>query len=50
MTVKLPELWLQYGGKIDVKSTPGQGPLFSVKIPKKPPAPAKKTKDKAKIE
>jgi signal transduction histidine kinase len=28
----------QHGGKIDVKSTPGQGSLFSVKIPKMPPA------------
>jgi len=27
----------QHGGKIDVKSTPGQGSLFSVKIPKMPP-------------
>ena len=27
----------QHGGKIDVKSTPGQGSLFSVKIPRMPP-------------
>jgi signal transduction histidine kinase len=40
----------QHGGEIDVQSTPGQGSLFSVKIPKKPPASAKKTKDKAKVE
>ena len=38
----------QHGGKIDVKSTPGQGSLFSVKIPKKPPASAKKPKIKPK--
>jgi signal transduction histidine kinase len=29
----------QHGGKIDVKSTPGQGSLFSVKIPRMPPEP-----------
>ncbi len=40
----------QHGGKIDVTSTPGQGSLFSVKIPKKPPASAKMTKDKANVE
>jgi signal transduction histidine kinase len=39
----------QHGGKIDVKSTPDQGSLFSVKIPKKPPASAKVTKDKANV-
>jgi len=27
----------QHGGKIDVKSTPGQGSIFSVKIPRVPP-------------
>ena len=33
----------QHGGKIDVKSTPGQGSLFRVKIPRKLPESAKMT-------
>lgn len=36
----------QHGGKIDVESKPGQGSLFSVKIPRKLPESAKITKDK----
>jgi signal transduction histidine kinase len=36
----------QHGGNIDVKSTPGQGSLFSVKIPRKLPESAKMTKTK----
>ena len=36
----------QHGGKIEVKSTPGQGSLFSIKIPRKLPESAKMTKEK----
>ena len=36
----------QHGGNIDVKSTPGQGSLFSVKIPRKLPESAKTNKTK----
>jgi signal transduction histidine kinase len=36
----------QHGGKIDVKSTPGHGSLFSVKIPRQLPESAKVTQAK----